>query len=271
MCLAAVAGAAQGSAVKDCTTHSAVLGTDKSYTVYLPAGYEAGDRCYPVLYLLHGAWGDHTNWSRIARVKEVADMAIASGTAEPMIIVMPDAAGAENTARNMGYFNQPGWEYEKYFYEELIPGIDSTYRTMADREHRAIAGLSMGGGGSMAYAQRYPEYWGAACSLSGLVGETANHTSKGFTDDFLASVRRNDPTEYVLGADDDALEKLRSVRWYADCGDDDFLYEGNLAFYKAMRGRGVPMEYRMRDGSHTWTYWSTGLPAVLQFVSAGFR
>lgn len=270
VCVAWLGAAAQRGTVRSDTMYSETLGTDKPYSIYLPAGYDKSDARYPVLYLLHGADGDHTNWIKIARMKDVADLTISSQTVAPMIIVMPDASGQNGTNKNMGYFNQPGWEYEKYFYEELIPEIDSKYRTKADKKHRAIAGLSMGGGGAIAYGQRYPEYWGSACSLSGLVGKIAERFGKTDKDDYIRSVCDTDPTVYVAEADDATLDKLRSVRWYSDCGDDDFLYEGNVAFYLTMRHKGVPIQNRMRNGDHSWTYWSTGLPEILQFVSAGF-
>lgn len=270
--LACVSAVAQGSAVKHCTMKSEVLGEEKPYTVYLPAGYDSGDKSYPVLYLLHGAWGTHRNWAEVGNMKELADAAIRSGAALPMIVVMPDASGkGENHGGDkMGYFNIPGWEYERYFHEELIPLIDSTYRTKADKKHRAIAGLSMGGGGTAVYAQRYPQYYGSACILSGLVGAMEQSSSAKSNEEFAKSVARTNPTEFVMNATPEQLETLRSVRWYSDCGDDDFLYEGNVEFYKAMRKQNIPIEYRMRDGSHSWTYWRTALPAVLQFCSIGF-
>lgn len=263
---------AKGSTVVHCTMPSEVLGQEKSYTVYLPDGYGESTKSYPVLYLLHGAWGTDRNWSEQGSMQEIADRTIASGFAVPMIVVMPDARGTgENYGgARMGYFSVPGWDYEKYFHEELIPLIDSTYRTIPDKKHRAIAGLSMGGGGAVGYAQQYPEYYGTSCSLSGAVGFASRKDVTAVEENFDKSVVRTDPTVFVENATPEQLENLRSVRWYADCGDDDFLYDCNIAFYKAMREQNIPIEYRMRDGAHNWTYWRSALPSVLQFCSIGF-
>lgn len=266
-----VAGTAIAGEVINTELYSAVLGETKPYTIYLPDGYGTGDERYPVLYLLHGAWGTDRDWTDKGALREIADLTISGGTAVPMIVVMPDARGTgpDYGGERMGYFNVPGWNYETFFFDELMPHIDATYRTIPDKKHRAVAGLSMGGGGTVVYAQRHPELWSSACSLSGLVGLSAERFT-GDTSAFAQSVVVADPVEYLNNADEATLEDLRSVRWYADCGDDDFLADNNLAFYSAMKRNLIPLEYRMRDGSHNWTYWRTALPDVLRFCSIGF-
>lgn len=271
--LAAVAGmpATAKSRVINAEMPSAVLGENKTYTVYLPDGYDSSDARYPVLYLLHGAWGTDRDWTEKGSLAEIADITIKGGTAVPMIVVMPDARGTgpDYGGEKMGYFSVPGWDYEAYFFDELMPHIDATYRTLPDKAHRAIAGLSMGGGGTVAYAQKHPELWSSACALSGLVGLTAERPDDKSTD-FSKSLLRNDPVTFIEDADPDTLDALRTVRWYADCGDDDYLADNNIAFYNAMRAHGIPLEYRMRDGAHNWTYWRTALPEVLRFISTVF-
>ncbi len=266
----AIAVFAQDSKVINAEMPSAVLGQNKTYTVYLPAGYDSSADRYPVLYLLHGAWGNDRDWSEKGTMKELTDLAIKNGTAVPMIVVMPDARGVDENfgGERMGYFSVPGWDYERYFFDELMPHIDSTYRTIPDKKHRAIAGLSMGGGGTVVYAQKHPDLWAAACSLSGLVGLTAQRHSE--DTDYAKSLAANDPVIFLENASEDTLGQLRTVRWFADCGDDDFLADSNLAFYTAMRHKGIPIEYRMRDGAHNWTYWRTALPEVLRFSSSAF-
>lgn len=266
-----VAGTVAAGEVINTELYSPVLGETKTYTVYLPDGYGDGTERYPVLYLLHGAWGTDRDWTEKGALGEIADLTIAGGTAVPMIVVMPDARGTgpDYGGERMGYFNVPGWNYETFFFEELIPHIDATYRTMADKKHRAVAGLSMGGGGTVVYAQRHPEMWGSACALSGLVGLSEDRF-RGDASAFAKSVIAADPIAFISAADDSTLDALRTVRWYADCGDDDFLADNNVAFYGAMKRKGIPMEYRMRDGTHNWTYWRTALPDVLRFCSIGF-
>lgn len=266
LCLSAAA-----SEVRNLTMPSRVLGEDKTLTVYLPDGYEDGDRSYPVLYLLHGAWGTDRDWTEKGTMQEIADLTIRSGAAAPMIVVMPDARGTdENFAGpHMGYFDVPGWNYAEYFFDELIPYVESNFRVVSGKRNRAVAGLSMGGGGAVAYGQRHPEYWGSVCSLSGALGNTKPFNGDP-DNDFHQSLARYDQTRYVREATPEQVEELKTVRWYADCGDDDFLWDSNTAFFRAMKEKDIPIEYRMRDGWHSWTYWRTALPDVLTFVSATF-
>lgn len=263
-------GAAAQSRIETATIESRILGASKSYSVYLPAGYDDSERSYPVLYLLHGASDDHTAWSQRGEVRRIADAAFAEGTALPMVIVMPDASGEgpNRTGRRMGYFDVEGWPYENFFFEEFVPQIEQRYRIRGDKRHRAVAGLSMGGGGSVVYALHHPELFGSACSLSGLL-DTFPVPRK---DDaaFQQSVTDNSPVQILEGLSDEELAPLRTVRWWLDCGDDDFLYACNIRFYALMRERRIPLQYRMRDGGHTWHYWQTGLAPILTFLSTGF-
>lgn len=251
---------------------SEILGEEKTYTIYLPDGYEESDRSFPVLYLLHGAWGNDEDWTRQGAAAEIADLTIRNSQATPMIIVMPDARGTEPNfaGPHMGYFNQDGWNYEDYFYNEFIPYIESHYRVISGKKHRAIAGLSMGGGGSMAYGQNYPDYWGSVCALSAAVGDFGSVGNGDGLEKSRQGMARYNQIKYVEDATPEQVEAMKSVRWYVDCGDDDFLADANVQLYRAMKHKGIPLEYRMRDGAHNWTYWRSALPSVLSFVTAGF-
>lgn len=268
--LFALLPAAAQSRIETCTVPSTILGTEKTCTVYLPAGYDTSGEQYPVLYLLHGASGCHTDWVRKGDLQRIADDAVAQGMAVPMVIVMPDAAGEGEhyTGRHMGYFDVPGWSYEQFFFREFMPAVEQRYRIRGDRAHRAIAGLSMGGGGTAVYALRHPELFGAACPLSGLLD--AFPGPRNYEDAFQHSVVDNSPVELLRAMDDAALDAVRRVRWWVDCGDDDFLAACNIRFYALMRERRVPLQYRMRDGGHTWHYWQTGLEPILTYISVGF-
>ncbi len=267
--ITAVAAQAQ-SRIETCTIPSRILGTEKNCTVYLPAGYDTSGEQYPVLYLLHGASGCHTDWTQKGDMQRIADAAFAEGMARQMIVVMPDAAGeGENyTGKHMGYFDVPGWNYEQFFFEEFIPAVESRYRIRGDKSHRAIAGLSMGGGGSAAYALHHPELFGSACSLSGLLDAFPGPRNN--EDAFQQSIVDNSPVKLLREMDEEKLAAVRQVRWWVDCGDDDFLAKCNVDFYALMRQRWVPLQYRMRDGGHTWHYWQTGLEPILTFISTGF-
>ena len=131
------------------TMRSAILNSERNYAVYLPPDYHSSSRSYPVLYLLHGAGDDQTGWIQFGEVKRITDEAIRSGNATPMVIIMPDA----DTERR-GYYNtiRDTWRYEDFFFDELMPYVEDKYRIKSDKRYRAIAGLSMGGGGSFIYA-----------------------------------------------------------------------------------------------------------------------
>ncbi len=253
---------------------SKILGGPRKYAVYLPPDYESSKRSYPVLYLLHGAGDDQTGWVQFGEVLNITDKAIANGTATPMIIIMPDAKTGQ-----MGYFNniKNDWRYEDFFFEEFIPYIEKTYRIKNEKRYRAVAGLSMGGGGSFMYALHHPEMFSSACPLSAYVGPLTIEDVKNFitrtnqkaTDAELeAYFKKHNAINLVNDIKDD---QKKAVRWYIDCGDDDFLYEGNSLIHIAMKKKEIPHEFRVRDGGHTWTYWRTALPDVLRFVSEAFH
>lgn len=248
--------AQSGKVFDNLSLPSKILKSERKYAIYLPPDYETSGRSYPVLYLLHGSGDDQTGWVQFGEVLNITDKAIAEGTATPMIIVMPDA----NTGRK-GYFNdiKGDWNYEDFFFTELIPFIEKKYRTKTDKRGRAISGLSMGGGGTFMYALRHPEMFSSACPLSASVGPINLEDDKNASNSALALVN-NMPDN-----------QKKAVRWYIDCGDDDFLYEGNALVHIAMRKKEIPHEYRVRDGGHTWTYWRSALPTVLEFVSDAFH
>jgi enterochelin esterase-like enzyme len=252
-----------------------ILKSDRKYAVYLPAGYETSQRNYPVLYLLHGATDNHTGWVQFGEVQRIADKAIQDGTATAMVIVMPDA----DTGR-MGYFNSISgdWNYEDFFFQEFMPAIEKTYRIKAEKRYRAVAGLSMGGGGTFMYALHHPELFSSACPLSAYIGplsfeEAKSRTQKsdpGITDEaqIKAYFEKHNALALVNQIPED---QKKTVRWYIDCGDDDFLYEGNCLIHIAMRKKEIPHEFRVRDGAHNWTYWREALPSVLGFISETFH
>jgi enterochelin esterase-like enzyme len=254
---------------------SKILDGKRKYAIYLPPDYESSSRSYPVLYLLHGAGDDQTGWIQFGEVQRISDKAIGEGKASPMIIVMPDARSGR-----MGYFNDVNdeWRYEDFFFDEFIPFIEKNYRIKSKKEFRSVAGLSMGGGGSFMYALHHPELFSSACPLSAYIGPSS-------IEDVKKSLERSN----IKYDGPDALEKWfkghnalelvndmpddqrKAVRWYIDCGDDDFLYEGNSLIHLAMRKKEIPHEFRIRDGSHSWGYWRTALPEVLKFVSQSFH
>ena len=224
--------------------------------------------------MLHGAGDDHTGWVQFGEVKSITDKTNKNGVSTSMIIVMPDAQTGEK-----GYFNDISqkWNYEDFFFKEFIPFIEKKYRIKSEKRYRAIAGLSMGGGGSFIYALRHPEMFSSACPLSGYMGELSYTEFYEKNKKKHENYRREKLFNYYSNHNalsiiqNQTVENLKSVRWYIDCGDNDFLYEGNSLVHIALKKRGIPHEYRVRNGSHNWTYWRGSLPRVLAFVSEHFH
>lgn len=268
------AKAQSGKVSDNLTMYSEILEMDRKYAVYLPPGYESSERTYPVLYLLHGGGDDQTGWVQFGEVLHIADKAILEGSATAMIIVMPDA-----NQGNRGYFNDPSnnWRYEDFFFEEFMPFIEQTYPIKGEKRYRAVSGLSMGGGGTFMYALHHPELFSSACPLSASCGPLKIEDMERYRRRYGAEVSDEELNAWYL--QHSALELVKNmpddqrkeVRWYIDCGDDDFLYEGNSLVHIAMREREIPHEFRIRDGGHTWTYWRESLPEVLSFVSDAFH
>lgn len=168
---------------------SRILKGERKYAVYLPPDYETAQRSYPVLYLLHGGGDDQTGWVQFGEVQHIADKAIREGKATPMVIVMPDA----NTGRR-GYFNDINgeWRYEDFFFEEFIPFIEKKYRIRGEKRYRAVAGLSMGGGGSFMYALHRPDMFSSAAPLSASTGPLS-------IEEFKNRLRSNNHNDNCVG------------------------------------------------------------------------
>lgn len=281
-CILLIAADAQhtGKVYETRTVTSSLLKREVKYAVYLPHDYESSSRSYPVVYLLHGYTDDHTGWLQFGEVNRYADKAIAEGTIPPMIIVMPDADSS-------WYINAyDGKEsYEDFFIREFMPSIEKTYRIKTEKKYRGIAGLSMGGYGTLMYALKHPELFAAAAPLSAAVFDDEALTSmpdnnyertfgqlygRGLKD----KTRLNDAwyqNSALKIVEKKTTEELRRVRYWIDCGDDDFLTKGNCLLHIALSAKNVPHEYRVRDGGHSWTYWRTGITDALKFIGDSFH
>lgn len=265
--------AQEGKVFDNLSMKSAILKTDKKYAVYLPPDYETSQRSYPVLYLLHGGGGDQTTWIQHGNLLNIADECINSGKAIPMVIVMPDASRPVR-----GWRNDPKgeWRYEDFFIQEFIPFIEKTYRIRSGKIYRSIAGLSGGGNGSMTYTLHHPELFSACCPLSPGIPFTTIEKAKEQLHERYPDITDEEVLVYyekhsIIELINKMPENQKSaVRWYIETGDDDALeqvYEGNCLIHIAMRKKGIPHEFRVSDGAHTWTLWRSALPSVLEFVS----
>lgn len=256
-------------AVLEYEMQSKLLGCPKKYCVYLPSGYADESKSFPVLYLLHGLSDNHTAWRDKGKVFDIASKVFATGAVQEMVIVMPDAGTTYD-----GYFNIDDWLYEDYFFKELVPHVEKQFRVIGDKQHRAIAGLSMGGGGTTGYAIRHSDMFSSAYAMSALMGMSDAGWLKNSPgermDAFVRSVIAHNNIEIMKNADDSLRNAIASVRWFIDVGDDDFLFDNNMDFVKEMRRKRIPYQLRVRDGGHTWQYWQEALETALQFVFDGF-
>ena len=271
---------------------SMALGRRSQYRVLLPVEYEHSARRYPVLYLLHGLFGDYSNWTKLTHLPTYA-------AAMNFIIVTPDAG-------NSWYVNSatvPQDRFEDFIIQDLVPEIDAKYRTIPAREARAIAGLSMGGYGALKFALKNPRLFAFAGSLSGALNaagelevtrpEFGEGLRKVFGPSGSATRTNNDifaivsrlpapqaPAPSVPGTKT-APSKTSSNRssstsgpsevtasqlpyLYLDCGTEDSFIQTNREFISLIHKK-LRYEYREVPGSHAWTYWGCAPP----FSTAG--
>ncbi|NQW78314.1 MAG: esterase family protein [Chitinophagaceae bacterium] len=271
---------AQGFVKEKQVFKSAILNKEVHYSIFLPSDYYTSERAYPVTYLLHGYGDEDDGWIQFGEVNRLADDAIKAGKIPPMIIVTPDGFTSFYINTADGKLN-----YEDFFIKELIPHIEKTYKVKAERKYRGIAGLSMGGYGALMYALKYPNLFAAAAPLSaavwtdndiinldegmfnGLFGNSMGKNLKG-KDRLTTAWLSNSPLAII---EKKSKEELSAVRYWIDCGDDDFLTIGNAQLHIALTNKNVPHEFRMRDGAHNWTYWRTGIIDALAFIGDSFH
>ena len=276
---------------------SYALGTVKRVQVYLPPSYDGSSARYPVAYYLHGWSGDETNWVKAGRINTTMDSLVAGGMRE-MIVVMPDGDDSwwttsfalpdvpgclrtlPNYAGDGSTYCVPWPHYDDYVNYDLVRHVDATYRTRADRAHRGIAGLSMGGLGAVLLALQYPETFAAAASHSGVVWplewapEGVLDRPAGTPDSTWTRIWSNavgKSIRSVFGRDTAAwysrdparmLDRARArgaalPALKVDCGTGDPFLAGNRAFRDAVRARGVSLTYDEHPGLHDWAYWRT--------------
>jgi S-formylglutathione hydrolase FrmB len=153
----------------------------------------------------------------------------------------------------------PGCRYEDFFFGEFVPAVEKKYRIVSDKGHRAVMGLSMGGGGSTVYAQRHPDMFSSCYAMSAWLDNKMREVGgDNMEEDCLYIVSKavsdHSALDFIDNADEKTLDALRTVKWFIDCGDDDFLMDINVALHQKMRNRGVKSELRVRNGIHNWAY-----------------
>lgn len=233
--------------------NSKLMGREMPYRVILPIEDKGSKARYPVLYLLHGLTGHFSNWTDKTKLVEYASR-------HKFIIVTPEGAD--------GWYSDsvsvPNDKYESYIIKELIPEIERKYRAIPDREHRMIAGLSMGGYGSLKFGLKYPEMFSLIGSFSGALGavnwteKTAGPVARSIDlvfglDMEGANRRSNDIFKMARELTPDTIKALPFV--YMSCGTEDFLIANNRDFLGILNEKKVPHEYREHPGIHDWIFW----------------
>ncbi|MBP5277159.1 MAG: esterase family protein [Prevotella sp.] len=274
MALVVCTVAQAGKVVTD-SINSRILGEWVKYNVYLPNGFDQDTQAhYPVVYLLHGLTDNYTAWRDRGQMQTVIDELIETGEAKPMVVIMPNAGGPNRYEIWNGYFNMPGWSYEDFFFKELLPQAEQKYRAGGSKGQRAVMGLSMGGGGSTVYGQRHTDMFSSVFAMSAwLTSEDMRQREAGVEDKLYLlnkAVKEHSALDFVRNADEATVNKLRSVKWFIDCGDDDFLFTQNVQLHQLMRQKGIKSELRVRNGQHNWEYWHYSIRMAFPYASRNF-
>lgn len=236
-------------AVAQIVYDSQSLGRPRRLHVYTPPGYESGDQRYPVFYLLHGASDSDASWSTVGRAGLILDNLIAAGKAKPMIVVMPAGhTGQFGFGRAGGNsFQSQMDEFTQDFNQDIRPLVEARYRTLNDRAHRAIAGLSMGGAQTLNVAfGQLDQYAYVGVFSSGVFGIAGGPGGGAPNTQWEDSHR-----ETLDNAD---LRQGLKLVWFG-IGKDDFLVATSNATVEMLKKHGLDVTYHQTDGGHTWLVW----------------
>ena len=217
---------------------SKTVGTQRKMQVYTPPNY-AKDRKYPVLYLLHGIGGDETEWQRFATPNVLLDNLIADGKATPMIIVMPNGRAQKNDRAEGDVFaSAPAFaNFERDFLDDVIPTIEARYSVSTDREHRALAGLSMGGGQTLNFGLAHLDRFAWIGAFSSAPNTKA-------------------PAELVP---DPSTVTGQLKLFYLSCGNRDGLFRISQGIHVYLKERNVPHIWNVDGHAHDATHWRNNL------------
>jgi enterochelin esterase-like enzyme len=264
-----------GTVYRSIGYRSEITGSTLMYSVYLPPFYYSSADSFPVLYLLHGYGGSETSWIDRCNIHVIIDSLIRSGDIPPMIVIMPDA-------KNSYYINdcEGRFPYEDIFIKELLPFVDSTYKTCSGRANRIIGGLSMGGYGAVIYSILHHEYFATCIALSSAIRSDEmilNQRQDDYNNKFgplygnglvgeerLTELWKSYNPLYMIN--DSVAGILKSINWYIDCGTDDFLLPGNEMLHQLFLKYNIPHEYHVRIGAHNWEYWRAGIIDGFKFA-----
>ena len=229
-------------AVAAVTYYSSTLQRFRRFHIYTPPGYESGEGKFPVFYLLHGAFDCDDSWTSVGRAGFVLDNLIAAQKAKPMIVVMP--AGHTGPFRFGMAFND---EFERDFVNDILPFVEKRYRVVADRSHRALAGLSMGGAQTLnigvAHLEQFAYLGVFSSGVFGIAGGPGGQAGGPSWEE------RN-----LAALDDAKLKEGLRLLWFAT-GRDDFLVQTSRASVAMLKKHGFDVTYQETEGAHTWLNW----------------
>jgi S-formylglutathione hydrolase FrmB len=234
------------------------------YRAIVPRSYDLGERV-PVLYLLHGLYGDYQNWDTRTGLENYAQNL-------HWLIVMPDADDSWYT----NSATVPADRFEDYIAKDLIAEIDKKYRTIHDRHGRAIAGLSMGGYGAVKLGLKYPELFAFAGSLSGAfnAAQDLDRLRPEFRAKLLevfGNERSDTRTENDIFRLLNTPHQVAYPYFYLACGSGDFFLDTNRAFARELSSKKLAYEYHETFGAHTWEYWDRALKPLLTALDEQMR
>jgi enterochelin esterase-like enzyme len=262
--------------------HSRILKQDVKFSVCLPKGYYNAKKSYPVVYLLHGLGDDETSWLEYGQISQYADKSVENGESAPMIFVMPEGFRTYYVNDYKGTFL-----YQDMFVKELVPYIDSLFRTLADSQHRALMGYSMGGFGALNLHLKHPDVFGTTVPLSISVRTDEQYMTEdasGWDDqwgrlfgepglkgkDRITEYYKQNSPYYILSQMSAGESKMLNI--YIDNGDkEQTLCRSNEELHILMRKLDIAHEFRVRDGGHSFQYWCSALPNALRFISDAFE
>lgn len=257
------------STVSEQKLTSKLMGRDMPYRVIVPQRYnESAQSRYPVVFLLHGLTGHYNNWTELTKLANYL-------AAYDIIVVTPEGGDGWYTD-SVSSANE---KWESYIVKELIPEVDNRFRTLAIREKRAIAGLSMGGFGSLKFGLKYPDKFVLAGSFSGALGAAQitekqfpgaiGKTIEGIFGPADSETRKSNDIFSIIR--DLSPEKIKAIPFiYLDCGTEDFLFQNNREFVNLLIEKKVPHEYRQLPGVHDWKYWDKQVQEFLRIANRTF-
>lgn len=248
---------------------SPTLKMNRRMSIYTPPGYDEG-KDYPVLYLLHGAGGDEDAWPTQGRTAQIMDNLIAEGKITPMVVVMPNgncdcqaAPGEWSRGMYQPSFlasvnpeSKPVATMDESF-PDIVKYVESHYKVKADKQHRAVCGLSMGGGHSFAISKRYPNDF----NYIGLFS-AGLHISGDTNKPFYDLLKENKQVQDELKA----LFAAKPALYWIGIGSTDFLYSQNADLRKYLDEKGYKYTYLETDGGHIWKNWRIYLADFAQLI-----